>query len=38
MNHDGTKNGFAIEITKLLSETLPVPIIASGGAEYGSFC
>ena len=32
MNHDGTKNGFAIELTKLLSETLPVPIIASGGA------
>ena len=32
MNHDGTKNGFALEITKLLSETLPVPIIASGGA------
>jgi cyclase len=32
MNHDGTKTGFAIEITKLLSETLPVPIIASGGA------
>ena len=32
MNHDGTKNGFAIEITKLLSEQLPVPVIASGGA------
>jgi len=32
MNHDGTKKGFAIEITKLLSEELPVPIIASGGA------
>ncbi len=32
MDHDGTKNGFAIEITKKLSETLPVPIIASGGA------
>ena len=32
MNHDGTKNGFAIEITKLLSEKLPVPVIASGGA------
>ena len=32
MNHDGTKNGFAIEITKLLSESLPVPVIASGGA------
>ena len=32
MDHDGTKNGFAIEITKLLSEELPVPVIASGGA------
>ena len=32
MNHDGTKNGFAIEITKLLAEQLPVPVIASGGA------
>ena len=32
MNHDGTKNGFALDITRQLSETLPVPIIASGGA------
>lgn len=32
MNNDGTKNGFAIEITKLLSENLPIPVIASGGA------
>lgn len=32
MNHDGTKNGFAIDITKLLAECLPVPVIASGGA------
>lgn len=32
MNHDGTKNGFAIDISKLLSENLPVPVIASGGA------
>jgi cyclase len=32
MNHDGTKTGFAIEITKLLSEALPIPVIASGGA------
>lgn len=32
MNHDGTKNGFALEITALLSNTLPVPVIASGGA------
>jgi cyclase len=32
MNHDGTKNGFAIEITKLVSENINVPVIASGGA------
>lgn len=32
MNNDGTKNGFAIDITNLLSTTLPVPVIASGGA------
>lgn len=32
MNHDGTKNGFALEIISLLSRSLPVPIIASGGA------
>lgn len=32
MNNDGTKNGFAIDITSLLSGTLRVPIIASGGA------
>lgn len=32
MNNDGTKNGFALEITSLLSNALPVPIIASGGA------
>ena len=31
MNHDGTKQGFAIDITAQLSENLPVPIIASGG-------
>lgn len=32
MNHDGTKNGYAVDITRRMSETLPVPIIASGGA------
>lgn len=32
MNNDGTKKGFALEITALLSKTLPVPVIASGGA------
>jgi cyclase len=31
MNHDGTKQGFALDITAQLSKTLPVPIIASGG-------
>ena len=31
MNHDGTKQGFALDITSILSLTLPVPIIASGG-------
>jgi len=32
MNHDGTKQGFALQLTKQLSENLPVPVIASGGA------
>jgi cyclase len=31
MNHDGTKQGFALDITAALSAALPVPIIASGG-------
>lgn len=31
MNHDGTKQGFALDITKRLSESLSVPVIASGG-------
>ncbi len=32
MNNDGTKNGFANDITSLLSLNFAVPIIASGGA------
>ena len=32
MNNDGTKNGFALDITKALSIALPIPVIASGGA------
>ena len=32
MNNDGTKQGFALDITKQLAETLAVPIIASGGS------
>jgi cyclase len=31
MNHDGTKQGFALDITAQLAEALPVPVIASGG-------
>jgi imidazole glycerol-phosphate synthase subunit HisF len=31
MDHDGTKSGFALELTRLLAESLPVPVIASGG-------
>ena len=31
MNHDGTKQGFALDITRTLSDQLPVPVIASGG-------
>lgn len=31
MNHDGTKQGFAIDLTRQLAENLPVPVIASGG-------
>lgn len=32
MNNDGTKNGFATDITGLLSAKLSIPVIASGGA------
>lgn len=32
MNHDGTKNGFAVDITRKISENISIPIIASGGA------
>ncbi|HRQ49278.1 MAG TPA: HisA/HisF-related TIM barrel protein, partial [Agriterribacter sp.] len=31
MNHDGTKQGFALDITRTLSTQLFVPVIASGG-------
>lgn len=32
MNNDGTKNGFALDITRKVSEAVSVPVIASGGA------
>ncbi len=32
MNHDGCKDGFALDITRQVSELVQVPVIASGGA------
>lgn len=32
MNHDGTKNGFALDITGWCAQHLSIPVIASGGA------
>lgn len=32
MNNDGTKNGFAIDITHQVSKAVNIPVIASGGA------
>ena len=32
MNNDGTKSGFALDLTKRLSDAVNVPVIASGGA------
>jgi len=32
MDRDGTKNGFDLELTRAISDAVPVPVIASGGA------
>lgn len=32
INNDGTKNGFAIALTRMISTQLQIPVIASGGA------
>jgi cyclase len=32
MNHDGSKKGFALDITQHLANQLSIPVIASGGA------
>lgn len=32
MNNDGTKSGFALDITSQVAETINIPVIASGGA------
>ena len=31
MDRDGTKNGYDLELTRAISESVPVPVIASGG-------
>ncbi len=31
MDHDGTKNGFALDITTRVSQAVSIPVIASGG-------
>lgn len=36
MNNDGSKNGFAIDITEHISQAVNVPVIASGGAGRSS--
>jgi len=38
MAHDGTKNGFALALTRRVAEAVNIPVIASGGAgEMGHF-
>jgi len=32
MDHDGTKDGFALELTRTIADAVSVPVIASGGA------
>lgn len=32
MDADGTKDGYDIELTRAISEAIPIPVIASGGA------
>lgn len=32
MDKDGTKSGFNLELTKQIAESVPIPVIASGGA------
>ena len=32
MDSDGTKTGYDLELTRTVSEAIPIPVIASGGA------
>ena len=31
MDRDGTKNGFDLELVRMVSDTVSIPVIASGG-------
>ena len=31
MDRDGTKDGYDIELTRMISETVSIPVVASGG-------
>ena len=34
MDNDGTKNGYDIELTRLVAEAVGIPVVASGGAGH----
>jgi cyclase len=34
MDYDGTKNGYDLEITAAISESVGIPVVASGGAGH----
>ena len=36
MSHDGTKSGFALDLTRAVCDAVTVPVIASGGAGQAS--
>ena len=39
MDKDGTKSGYDNVITRMISDALPIPVIASGGAgSMQDFC
>lgn len=38
MDRDGTKSGFDLELLKIISERVPVPLVASGGAGTIQHC
>lgn len=37
MDCDGTKAGYDLELTRAVAEQVSIPVIASGGADAGTF-